>query len=130
MLELRAARLAGTVGPEAVRAVESPPPGSLARALQLELLLDHLVLVGERLPALDAGLAKLGRGAPGGEAERDPPLAALEELVLERAQGLGLAPPDRPGAPAGPTPVGARGFGRALAALLGPASGGWATWDR
>ena len=134
LLALRAARDA-----ELVSQVALEPVTPLERALWVEVLIDHLVLAGERLPALEIELARVGT-----DPASAPAVLWVEALVLERAAALGLldAHADArlaalqedlalslPEAVLG-LPLGSRGFGRALEAALGAAAGGWAVWDR
>ena len=137
LLSLRAARLSGAVGPQAVASARlSKAPDALAQVLWVELLLDHLVLAGERLPALDAGLTRLealpdatGSGAP---TELRGALSELRGLTLARATRLGLRPAPPPGF--GPGELDERGFGEvlleALPAELAERAGAWGDWDR
>jgi hypothetical protein len=134
LLALRAARDA-----ELVRRGAFEPVTPLERALWVEVLIDHLVLAGERLPALEIELARVGT-----DPASAPAVLWVEALVLERAAALGLldAHADArlaalqedlalslPEAVLG-LPLGSRGFGRALDAALGAAAGGWAAGDR
>lgn len=134
LLALRAARDA-----ELVRAGAPDVATPLERALWVEVLIDHLVLSGERLPALEVELERVGA-----DLGQSPVVLWVEALVLERAWELGLleAPlearyraleavlGERLPAVDLRRPLGSRGFGRALAAALGPAAGVWAAWDR
>jgi len=133
LLGLRARGLRGALDASALASAAPERPTALERVLWVEVLMDHLVLAGERLPALEVGLARLGTASALPQVQR-----RLEVLALERAEGLGLLDPagrERWRSLAGPVPAeprapGARGFGRALAAALGERAGSWADWDR
>ncbi len=122
----------------------TPPDeaGTLEQALWAEILMDHLMLAGERLPGLDAALDRLDRGREGSRAER-----LLGALALRRAATCGLLDEARTSrvratlVGLGLSPEGgvedAESWARALAeALAGSAAAdsaaarSWAAWGR
>lgn len=137
LARLLALRAAGD--PELVRRGPPELATPLERALWVEVLIDHFVLAGERLPDLEIELARVGI-----DSTAAAEVLWVEALVLERAAALGLieaGDPTRLAALEGELarrlpeavlgrPLGSRGFGQALAAALGGAAGGWAAWDR
>jgi hypothetical protein len=87
LLHARSARLGeGRLATFLARGTPPETAGALESALWAEVLLDHLVLAGERLPGLDTALKRLS-AAPGAgpHAER-----ALVARTLRRALGCGL----------------------------------------